>query len=147
MGVTASLTRLTGCLQRSKGEKELADFRTGNTSGFLMPATTRHQAMRKRCLAWFRTGTLLGLCIMCAHAAAQVLDTIEASRQGDSAVTEANFSRPVFYVRHFPPEKGDTLQIYLRVPVVVSEQGCRCFRSFGQESGGIFDLTNLTNGP
>jgi hypothetical protein len=81
--------------------------------------------MRKRYLAWFRAGTLLCLCMLGAHASAQVLDTIEVSRQGDSAVLEANFSRPVFYVRHFPPEKGETLQIYLRVPVVLSEPSQR----------------------
>lgn len=58
-------------------------------------------------------------------ASAQVLDTLEVTREGSLAVIEANFSRPVFYVRHFPPEKGETLQIYLRVPVVLSEPGQR----------------------
>jgi hypothetical protein len=81
--------------------------------------------MRKRYLGLFRTGTLLCLFLLCAHASAQILDTLEVSRQGDSAVIEANFSRPVFYVRHFPRESGETLQIYLRVPVVLSEPGQR----------------------
>jgi hypothetical protein len=68
---------------------------------------------------------LLCLYLHYADASAQVLDTLEVWRQGDSAVIEANFSRPVFYVRHFPRESGETLQIYLRVPVVLSEPGQR----------------------
>jgi hypothetical protein len=103
----------------------LAGFRTGDTSGFLTPAATRHQVIRKRCLAWFRTGALLCLCLLCAHASAQILDTLDVSQKGGTAVIEAHFSRPVFYVRHFPPEFGDTLQIYLQVPVVLSEPGQR----------------------
>lgn len=76
-------------------------------------------------LAWIRTGALLCLCLLYAEASAQVLETLEVTREGSLAVIEANFSRPVFYVRHFPPEKGETLQIYLRVPVVLSEPGQR----------------------
>jgi hypothetical protein len=68
---------------------------------------------------------LLCLFFINSVASAQVLDTLEVSRQGDFAVIEANFSRPVFYVRHFPPASGETLQIYLRVPVVLSEPGQR----------------------
>ncbi len=72
-----------------------------------------------------RPGTLLCLCLLYANASAQVLETLEVTRQGDAAVIEANFSRPVFYVRHFPLESGETLQIYLRVPAVLGEPSQR----------------------
>ena len=81
--------------------------------------------MSSKRLAWLRAGILLCLLFFNSVASAQVLDTLEISREGDFAVIEANFSRPVFYVRHFPPTSGETLQIYLRVPVVLSEPGQR----------------------
>jgi hypothetical protein len=77
--------------------------------------------MSSKRVAWIRAGMLLCLLFFDSVASAQVLDTLEVTRQGSLAVIEANFSRPVFYVRHFPPTSGETLQIYLQVPVVLSE--------------------------
>lgn len=76
-------------------------------------------------LAWTRAGILLCLLFANSIASAQILDSIEVTRQGDLALIEANFSRPVFYLRHFPPQSGETLQIYLRVPVVPNEPSQR----------------------
>lgn len=92
---------------------------------FKVLATLGNRLINNNWLTSLRAGILLCLLFLNSVASAQILDTIEVSREGDSAVIEANFSRPVFYVRHFPPQSGETLQIYLQVPVVLSEPGQR----------------------
>jgi hypothetical protein len=92
---------------------------------FKVLTTLANRPINNNWLTSLRAGILLCLVFLNSVASAQILDTLEVWRQDDSAVIEANFSRPVFYVRHFPPKFSETLQIYLRVPVVLSEPGQR----------------------
>jgi hypothetical protein len=63
---------------------------------------------------WSRLLLAIGLMATAGSAAAQLLDYIEAN--SDQGVTEyrLQFSIPIFYIKHFPPEQGKRVKIFLQ---------------------------------
>lgn len=53
-----------------------------------------------------------------AGAVARILENVEVSEAGGSALIDANFAVPVQYVKHFPTASAKILQIYLRVTAI-----------------------------
>ena len=58
-----------------------------------------------------------GLAMRVPLAGAQLIDDIEVSR--DQGVTEfrLQFNMPIHYIKHFPPERGELLKVYLQAVV------------------------------
>jgi hypothetical protein len=55
-----------------------------------------------------------GAAMLAPAATAQVLDDIEIASEGDFALVRLKFTVPIRYIRHFPPERGEILNVFLQ---------------------------------
>lgn len=70
-------------------------------------------------MAKFARGLLGALSwLAAASASAQLLDDIEVRTQEGVAEIRLLFSVPVRYLRHFPPDRGELIKLYLQVPTL-----------------------------
>ena len=73
------------------------------------PAPKRNRLLGKLFMA-------AAACLIAPSAAsAQVLDEIELNREDGNAIVNIRLNIPVHYLRHFPADKGDIVEIYFQV--------------------------------
>jgi hypothetical protein len=80
----------------------------------------QHSA-RRRTAARYLTIAAIGALLLCAlgtHAQNPLLDEVGVRVEGSTARVRIRFTVPVRYLRHFPLERGELVQIFFRVITV-----------------------------
>lgn len=68
---------------------------------------------RNRSRKWWNPLLVVALLAAASSAGADLLDSIQVRSQEGVTEYQIDFSIPVTYVRHFPPEEGQRVQLYL----------------------------------
>ena len=85
----------------------------------------------------------LALVTQSSHASSQWLDDVRSVERDGQAGIELVLSESVFYLSHFPPESGDVLTVYLRVPALSNGQLFPIHEDIKPRAGAEFPLTQV----
>lgn len=78
-----------------------------------------------------------------SYASSQWLDDVRSVERDGQAGIELVLSESVFYLSHFPPESGDVLMVYLRVPALSNGQLFPIHEDIKPRAGAEFPLTQV----